>query len=45
MTWRTVSRMPSAVTIRLPPRRIGELMRNQRMASEPKSLNTPFTSG
>ncbi|CPU66790.1 Uncharacterised protein [Mycobacteroides abscessus] len=44
-TWRTASRIPSSVTTRLPPRRMGELMRNQRIASEPSRSKTSLTSG
>ena len=39
-TWRTPSRMPCSVTIRLPPRRIGEDIRNQRIASAPSRSKT-----
>ena len=35
----------TALAMRLPPRRIGDDIRNQRMASEPYLSNTPFTSG
>src|SRR5660398_224347 len=45
MTWRTPSRMPSSVTMRLPPRRIGDDIRNHRIASEPSRWNTSLTSG
>ena len=44
-TWRTFSRMPSSVTTRFPPRRIGEAIRNHRIASEPSRSNTSATSG
>ncbi len=44
-TWRTPSRIPCSVTTRLPPRRIGLLMRNQRMASAPSRSKTSRTSG
>ena len=45
ITWRTASRMPCSVTTRLPPRRIGELIRNQRIASAPSRSKTSVTSG
>ena len=44
-TCRTPSRMPCSVTIRLPPRRIGDDIRNQRIASAPSRSNTSRTSG
>ena len=45
MTWRTVSRMPVSVTEKSPPRRIGEDIRYQRMASAPWVSNTFMGSG
>ncbi|SIL80688.1 Uncharacterised protein [Mycobacteroides abscessus subsp. abscessus] len=45
MTCRTPSRIPCSVTIRLPPRKIGDAMRNQRIASDPSRSNTSLTSG
>ena len=39
-TCRTESRIPCSVTIRLPPRRIGLDIRNQRIASAPSRSKT-----